>query len=126
VDPDMEGFLQALQSGSAAGTRGAIDMTSLRDKELAYLSQAGTSRLFTPKPFVASPLNNVLGLPWFLDYIHLSNAFFFMAMFVLVMWIVITASIVSRNIELRQPVRETRGFSRAQTGDGVTAVLPLT
>jgi hypothetical protein len=27
---------------------------------------------------------------------------------------------------MRQPMRETRGFSRAQTGDGVTAVLPLT
>jgi len=122
----MEGFLQSLQAGSVAGSSSSIDMTSLRDRELAYLSQAGTSRLFTPKPFVASPLNNTLGLPWFLDYVHLSNAFFFMAMFVLIMWIIITASIVSRNVELRQPVRETRGFSRAQTGDGVTAVLPLT
>ena len=126
VDPEMESFLQSIQSSSVSGTSAAIDMSSLRDRELAYLSQAGTSRLFTPKPFVASPLNNVLGLPWFLDYVHLSNAFFFMAMFVLIMWVIITATLVSRNIELRQPVRETRGFSRAQTGDGVTAVLPLT
>jgi len=27
---------------------------------------------------------------------------------------------------MRQPVRETRGFSRAQTGDAITAVLPMT
>ena len=33
---------------------------------------------------------------------------------------------MSRNVEFRQPMRETRGFSRAQTGDGITAVLPMT
>jgi len=49
-----------------------------------------------------------------------------MSMFVLVMWVTITMSLIARNIEARQPVRETRGFSRAQTGDGVTAVLPMT
>jgi len=33
---------------------------------------------------------------------------------------------LTRNVEARRIVRETRGFSRAQTGDTVTAVLPLT
>lgn len=33
---------------------------------------------------------------------------------------------LSRNVEARHIVRETRGYSRAQTGDTVTAVLPLT
>jgi hypothetical protein len=41
--------------------------------ELRYLSQAGTSRLFVPRPYVASPMYNSLGLPWFLDYVHLSS-----------------------------------------------------
>jgi hypothetical protein len=42
------------------------------------------------------------------------------------MWLVITYSIITKNIEARQPSRETRGFSRAQTGDAITAVVPLT
>jgi hypothetical protein len=33
---------------------------------------------------------------------------------------------VTQHVEQRRPVRETRGFSRAQTGDTLTAVLPLT
>lgn len=47
-------------------------------------------------------------------------------MFVMIMWLTITSTVMSRNVELRQPMRETRGFSRAQTGDGFTAVLPMT
>ena len=49
-----------------------------------------------------------------------------MAMFVLVMWITLVWAIIAKHVEARQPVRETRGFSRAQTGDGITAVLPMT
>ena len=30
------------------------------------------SKIFTPKPFIASPSNIYNGLPWFLDYVHLS------------------------------------------------------
>ena len=82
MEPGVEDFVSVLRSGS---TPLNIDMTSLRDKELLYLSQAGTSRIFIPRPFVASPSYNALGIPWFLDYVHLSNCFFFMAMFVLVM-----------------------------------------
>jgi hypothetical protein len=29
------------------------------------------------------------------------------------------------NVETRLPIRETRGFSRAQTGDVLTAILPM-
>lgn len=49
-----------------------------------------------------------------------------MAAFVAVMWLVIFINVIARNMEKRQPVRETRGFSRAQTGDIVTAALPMT
>jgi len=43
-----------------------------------------------------------------------------------VLWLVYFATSVTHNIEARRPIRETRGFSRAQTGDMLTAVLPLT
>jgi len=66
----VEGFVELLQSGDNPVV---IDMTSLRDMEQVYLSQAGTSRLFIPRPFVASPMYNALGTPWFLDYVHLSS-----------------------------------------------------
>jgi hypothetical protein len=122
-NPGTEEFIEMWQSGEN-GIR--LDMTTLRDMEQRYLSQAGTSRIFIPRPFVASPTYNALGTPWFLDYVHLSSWFFFMAMFVLVMWVTITAHLIARNVEARQPVRETRGFSRAQTGDAITAVLPMT
>ncbi len=42
------------------------------------------------------------------------------------MWLVYVYVSLSQNIESRRPVRETRGFSRAQVGDTLTAVLPLT
>lgn len=42
------------------------------------------------------------------------------------MWLVTLHSLASRHIETKFPKRETRGFSRAQTGDVMTAVLPLT
>jgi heme/copper-type cytochrome/quinol oxidase subunit 2 len=32
---------------------------------------------------------------------------------------------VTRGGESRSPIRETRGFSRAQTGDTLTAIIPL-
>ena len=42
------------------------------------------------------------------------------------MWLLIAKTVMTKSVESRQPVRETRGFSRAQTGDGITAVLPMT
>ena len=44
----------------------------------------------------------------------------------LVVWLFYIYSSLAYNIESRRPVRETRGFSRAQIGDTMTAVLPLT
>lgn len=41
------------------------------------------------------------------------------------MWLITAYGLFSKNIEARAPVRETRGFSRAQTGDVLTAVLPM-
>jgi len=72
ADPEMRDFIGALRSGPD-GDKFPIDMTSLRDAELHYLSQAGTNRIFIPRPFVASPMYNALGTPWFLDYVHLSS-----------------------------------------------------
>lgn len=51
---------------------------------------------------------------------------FFFATFVLILWLAYTALAVMLFVEPRRPVRETRGFSRAQTGDAFTAVLPMT
>lgn len=42
------------------------------------------------------------------------------------MWLVTLHGLAAKNVEARFPRRETRGFSRAQTGDVMTAVLPLT
>lgn len=42
------------------------------------------------------------------------------------MWLFYIYVSIAYNIETRRPVRETRGFSRAQVGDTMTAVLPLT
>lgn len=82
-------------------------------------------RSFYPKPYLASPSLG-LSTPWYLDYGHLSFWFLVGATLVIILWLAYTFSSLSRNIEERRPVRETRGFSRAQTGDTLTAVLPLT
>lgn len=87
---------------------------------------AAQSRLFYPRSFSVSPSLNSLNTPWFIDYGHLMFWFFFLSTFVIVMWLVTLHSLASKNIETRLPKRETRGFSRAQTGDVMTAVLPLT
>lgn len=84
------------------------------------------SRLFYPRSFSVSASFNALNSPWYIDYGHLMFWFFFLSTFIIVMWIVTLHSLTSRNIETRFPRRETRGFSRAQTGDVMTAVLPLT
>jgi hypothetical protein len=56
----MEKFLKLVTTGERALH---VDMDTLRDQERAYLSQAGTSRIFIPRPFVASPSYNALGTP---------------------------------------------------------------
>lgn len=81
---------------------------------------------FAPQPFTASATLCLSNSPWYLDYAHLSFWFFYFATFALVAWLVYTYIVLSRNTETRRILRETRGFSRAQTGDTMTAVLPLT
>jgi len=82
-------------------------------------------RSFYPTPYAAAPSVGLL-TPWYLDYGHLAFWFFVGSTVVIVLWLVYTFTALSRNIEERRPIRETRGFSRAQTGDTLTAVLPLT
>lgn len=87
---------------------------------------AAQTRLFYPRSFTASASLNALNSPWFIDYGHLTFWFFFLCTFLLVMWLITLHNLTSKNIETRWPRRETRGFSRAQAGDVMTAVLPLT
>lgn len=96
------------------------------DTQVLY-TQTGAWRVYIAKTFGASQsLGTNGGLPWFLDYVHLAFWFFYFSILIAVLWLIFFFSIVSKNIEARQPMRETRGFSRAQTGDGITAVLPMT
>lgn len=87
---------------------------------------AAQSLAYYPNPYTVSPAYSMLQTPWYMDYGHLIFWFFFFSTFVLVMWLFYIYSSVAHNIESRRPVRETRGFSRAQVGDTLTAVLPLT
>jgi hypothetical protein len=41
------------------------------------------------------------------------------------MWLIVSSNLVTHNVEARAPIRETRGFSRAQAGDTLTAILPM-
>lgn len=52
--------------------------------------------------------------------------FYVVATFATVAFLAYLYDLLVRRREAAHPVRETRGFSRAQTGDLVTAVLPLT
>ncbi len=81
---------------------------------------------FFPKPFVASQTFSTAHTPWYMDYGHLTFWFFFFASFIIIAWLGYVFWALVRGIEQRQVVRETRGYSRAQTGDTLTAVLPLT
>ena len=84
------------------------------------------TKLYIPKPFTASPSNIYNGLPWFLDYVHLTFWFFFFSTILSVFFIIYFFSFIWNNQESRYPIRETRGFSRAQTGDTLTAIIPMT
>jgi heme/copper-type cytochrome/quinol oxidase subunit 2 len=84
------------------------------------------SLAYYPNPYTVSPSYSMMQTPWYLDYGHLVFWFFFFSTFVIVMWLFYIYVSVAYNIESRRPIRETRGFSRAQVGDTMTAVLPLT
>jgi heme/copper-type cytochrome/quinol oxidase subunit 2 len=92
----------------------------------AFASELAGARAFYPRMFTVAPSYSALSTPWFFDYAHLLFWFFFLATLVIVLWLVYFLVSVTHNVETRRPVRETRGFSRAQTGDALTAVLPMT
>lgn len=93
----------------------------LMSSQVSHISM----RSFSPEPFNATVVYGPLALPWFADYMHLVFWFFFLTILVLSIWLIQTFYLVIRSGESRQPIRETRGFSRAQTGDSLTAVIPM-
>lgn len=102
-----------------------------RDWQWTHSSQpfsptAAQTKLFYPRSYSASTSLNSLNTPWFVDYGHLTFWFFFFTTFILAMWLITLHNLAAKNVESRWPRRETRGFSRAQAGDAMTAVLPLT
>jgi len=64
-------------------------------------------------------------MPWFADYMHLVFWFFFLTTLIISIWLIQVFFLLARGGESRFPIRETRGFSRAQTGDALTAVIPM-
>ena len=94
----------------------------------AYATPSTTflgTRSYVVGAYTASPSMGVLTLPWIYDYSHLVFWFFFLTAFILGVWLAQTFYLSVRGVESRFPIRETRGFSRAQTGDAVTAVIPM-
>jgi hypothetical protein len=95
--------------------------------------QIGTPTLVTPtslqsfaaEAYSTSPVYGPLSLPWYADYMHLVFWFFFLNVLVIVVWLSQTFAFLTRGGEARFPIRETRGFSRAQTGDTLTAIIPM-
>lgn len=80
-----------------------------------------------PVGFSSSPsLPGVINAPWWTDFAHLVYWFYFVATFTTVAFLGYLYDLKVRRVETAHPIRETRGFSRAQTGDLITAVLPLT
>ena len=66
-----------------------------------------------------------MSLPWFADYLHLAFWFFFLTAFIISIWLAQAFFLLIRSGESRLPIRETRGFSRAQAGDTLTAIIPM-
>lgn len=91
-----------------------------------YNQSLSFNKIYIPKVFNASQSNIYNGLPWFLDYVHLSFWFFFFTIVVTSLFIIYFFNFVWNNQENKYPIRETRGFSRAQTGDTMTAIIPMT
>jgi hypothetical protein len=94
--------------------------------QLQLLAQA-EAVVHKPLGFASSPsLPGAINSPWWTDFAHLIYWFYFIATFATVAFLWYLYDFRVRRVETAQPIRETRGFSRAQTGDLVTAVLPLT
>lgn len=80
-----------------------------------------------PLGFSSSPSTpGTISSPWWTDFAHLIYWFYFVATFATVAFLWYLYDFRIRRVETAHPIRETRGFSRTQTGDLVTAVLPLT
>lgn len=76
--------------------------------------------------FSANVCYSGLRNPSYFDYMHLVFWFYFLTTFIISVWLLYTFIFVSLYSEKKQPIIETRGFSRAQTGDSVTAIIPMT
>jgi hypothetical protein len=82
-------------------------------------------RTFYPKPYTVGSIQHVLALPWATEYFVLPYWFFFFSLGLVAIWLVTLYVQTSLHLESRFLRRETRGFSRAQTGDALTSVVPL-
>ena len=82
-------------------------------------------KAFAAELFCSSVLYNGMSLPWFADYLHLTFWFFFLTALIISIWLVQVFFLLIRCGESRLPIRETRGFSRAQVGDTLTAIIPM-
>ena len=82
-------------------------------------------RAFYPRPFVASAIQHVIPLPWATEFFILPFWFFFFSLGLVSIWLVILYAQTTIHVESRLLRRETRGFSRAQTGDALTSAVPL-
>lgn len=80
---------------------------------------------FNAAPFETSITFGTASAPWFADYQHIAYWFYLLCVVLLSLWLIYSAALAFTNPENVSPVRETRGFSRAQTGDALTAIIPL-
>jgi hypothetical protein len=76
---------------------------------------------YRPSAIVTSPMT-----PDVFDFVHFAFCYFFLTAFLLLFWLVFSFDLLALRGENREPILETRGFSRAQTGDTLTAIIPLT
>lgn len=76
--------------------------------------------------FTASVCYGALTNSSYFDYMHLVFWFFFLTVFLISVWLIYTFAFITINSEKNKPSLETRGFSRAQTGDTLTAIIPMT
>lgn len=85
-----------------------------------------THRDFHGSTFATSVSYGPLSTPAYFDYMHLVFWFFFLTSFIISVWLVQLFYFLIRGSDRLFLIRETRGFSRAQTGDAITAVIPMT
>ncbi len=76
--------------------------------------------------YTASVCYGALTNSSYFDYMHLVFWFFFLTVFLISVWLMYTFIFITINSEKNKPSLETRGFSRAQTGDTLTAIIPMT